>query len=958
MRLRSSLLRAFALLALAARPGPAVGQVVIQGGIIQRGGVVVNQGNGIIVLNDGQSVPAPTPDPAGPHLIEFFDGRLLHGTLESLDLTRHELTWKRNDASAPLTIPTTQINRLNFIATTPPANGLGVEFEGSIPTSKAAPAKDDKMHATVNFVGGDWIVAQVTGIQDNKVHLRLADGSPLVVDRAQVDWIYFAKGFASECYDGPTSFSGWSGNGWTYRDGALRATTPAQLARNFTSLPDQVEYDLTVDQGNLMTAFNLTLHGRVGASWGNDVGMIQCMMRASTLTLYSNSDGRFKNEQVDLTKVFGAALDGRSKPDKSNPVRFRVFEDFTGGRLAIFINDRKAGEWNLQKGESGKNRGGLIFQPTIWNSSGEQTLSKVRVVPWDGHIPADEEKPADETTDRISLADGTSGAGKFIDLAGGTLRLRTESKTLEAPLEKLKMLRFARRELAPEGRPATLARIRLGQGGEFDVAGIRWQEGKLQIKARFGGEFSLPVAAVAELRFLQTAPGLATAEDTLVFQNGDRLKGKLEVAEENEKVRWRTDDAAQPVEFDMARIAGVRGGWSDNARKARLDCVVRFRNGDWLAGQFLTLDKNSLVIDTADAGQLSVSRALVRTLYFSRDGSLPVSDAASDDREWLRGLDLNAGVATTTTSRKPPVSTANLWKSFDGAYSLFLAESGEMSINRAGGVHIGRQLASLPSLVEVSFDVAGLRNQILFSVQLFTEAGNPGYFLQVHGQGLYIYDLNPGGRGRGGMVPQQIQFEGKVKLDTRQRHVQLLANRDTGQLTILVDGVVITKFGGKPGTPPRQLARGLMLSPQVNLPCMFSNIWVGPWNGLVPGKTPQSDTAHDTAILSNGDEAPGAVEVATPTAIKVASDVGPLDLPLDRVTMIDFGGAPVERTLGARLHLAGAGCLTVGAYHVEKDMVTCRSEMVGELHLPLHAVQELVFTPPKMATGEPDSVKE
>lgn len=953
MRLRSSLPCALALLALAARPGSAAAQV-----IIQRGGAVINQGE-IIFLSDGQNGAKPEADPAGPHLIEFFDGRLLHGSLESLDLTKQELTWKRADASAPLTISTSQISRLTFAPAMAAANDRVLNIPGLQPaTPPPTPPTDGKIRATMKFTGGDWITSEITGIVDNKIHLQLSDGSPLVVDRAQVDWIYFTKSFASECYDGPSSFSGWSGSGWTYRDGALRATTPAQITRNFTSLPDQVEYDLTVDQGNLMTAFNLTLHQRIGPSWGNDVGMIQCMMRASTLTLYSNSDGRFKNEQVDLTKVFGSSLDGRSKPGKNNPVRFRVFEDFTGGRLAIFINDRKAGEWSVQKGESGKNRGGLVFQPTIWNSNGEQTLSKVRVVPWDGRIPADEEKPGDESADRISLADGTASEGKFIDLASGTLRLRTESKTIETPLEKLKLLRFAHREAAPVELPDTIARVRLLQGGEFDVAGIRWLEGKLQIKARFGAEFPMPVAAVSELRFLQTPPVLATADDILVFQNGDRLKGKLELAEENQKVSWRTDEAMKPVDFEMARIAGVRGGWSDNNQKGKLDCVARFRNGDWLAGRFLTLDKDSLVIETADAGQLSISRALVRTLYFSHDGALPVSDAASDGREWLRGLDLNQGLVNTTTNRKPPANMATLWKSFDGAYALLPVDNGEMSVARVGGIHIGRQLSSLPSLVEVSFDVTGLRNQILFSAQIFTEAGSPGYFLQVHNQGLYVYDLNPGVRGRGGMVPQQIQFEGKVKLDARQRHVQLLANRDTGQVTILIDGVVITKYGGKPGTPPRQLARGIMISPQVNLPCMFSNIWVGPWNGQIPGKTPQSDVSQDTAILSNGDEAPGAVEVATPATVKLTSEVGPLDLPLDRVTMIDFGGAPVERTLGARLHLAGAGCLTIGSYHVEKNTVTCRSEMVGELHLPLHAVQELVFSPPKMVPADPNTAKE
>lgn len=936
MRLPLSSARALAILLAVAWLVPGTAQVIIR----NAGGAVFISGNGV---SDPEKAE---PDPAGSHLIEFFDGRRLHGTLESVDLSRGELTWRRTDASTPLTIHTTQVSRLSFVPLPPAQNSANVSIPG-IPGLEPVPAptaKNDKVHATVKFVGGDWLVAEVSSILDNKIRLQLGDGSPLTVDRAQADWIYFSKSAAPECYDGPASFAGWvSGGGWTYRDGALRASTPSQIARNFASLPDQVVYDFEVDQGNLMTAFNLTLHGRVGQGWSGEPGMIQCMLRASTLTLYSNAGGRFKNEQVDLTKVFGASLDGRRKTGKNNPVRFRVFEDFTGGRLAIFINDQKAGEWNVDKGESGKNRGGFSFQPTIWNSSSEQSLAKIRVEPWDGRLPVEGAK-GEEEGDRLALTDGTTMNGKLIDLASGTVRMRTGNATGETSLSQIKMLHLAHRDNPAGATPEAIARVRLIQGGEFDAASVNWRDGKLQIRARFGSEFPIPVGALAELSFLQTPPALATAEDLLVFQNGDRLKGKLEIAEEDQKVRWRTDESAKPVEFDLAHVAGVRGGWSDDAHKGRIDSVARFRNGDWLAGRFLTLDKDQLVLDTPEAGQLTISRALVRTLYFSKDGTLPISDGAADDRDWLRGLDLT-NIPATSTNRKPPANTANLWKSFDGTFSLLSADGIEGMASRAGGIHIGRQLPTLPPLVEVSFDVTGQRGQILFSAQLFTEAGNPGYFMQLHSQGLYIYDLNPGTRGRGGIIPQQVQFEGKLKPDARQRHVQLFANRDTGQLTILVDGVEVTHFGGKSGSPPRQLGRGLMISPQLNLPCTFSNIWIGPWNGRIPGKTPAADSSQDTAILNNGDEAPGTVEVATPSVMKLTSDVGPLELPLDRVTMIDFGGAPVERTLGARLHLAGSGCLTVGSYHVENDTVTCRSDMVGDLRLPLHAIQELVFSP-------------
>lgn len=934
MRRLSALAHSLFAIGLVSGALPAAGQVIINGGR-----VIITDG-----FANGEAKKAE-PDPAGPHLIEFFDGRLLHGTLESVDLSRGTLTWRRADASLPLTIPTAQVSRLTFVPTSVVPNELLADFGDNRQPAPAPSPKDGKTRATVKFVGGDWLGAEVTNIQDNHIHLKLADGSPLTVDQAQVDWIYFSKNIAAECYDGPTSFAGWSGGGWTYREGALRATTPSQVIRNFASLPDQVEYEFVADQGNLMSQFNFTLHGRSGQSWAGEPGIIQCMVRASTLTVFSNTDGRYRNEQVDLTKKFGNALDGRAASGKRNPVHFRVYEDFTGGRLAIFINEHKAGEWNIQKGDSGKNRGGFAFQPTIWNSNSEQTLTKIRVLPWDGRVPEEGEKAAEETGDRVSLTDGTAKEGKFLSLMAGAVQLNVGGSDVEAPLDQVKMLRFAHRDSEAGQLAPIVARVRLVQGGEFDATGLSWRDGKMQIGARFGSDFPVPVTSVAEVSFLQTPPSLSAAEDLLVFENGDRLKGKLEMAEENQKVRWRTDDAAKPVEFEPAHVAGVRGGWSETPSKGKVDSVVRFRNGDWLAGRFLTLDKDQLVLDTPDAGQLTINRTLVRTLYFSPNGKLPISDAASDDRDWLRGLDL--GTQVFTNVRRAGATPNVTWKCFDGAFSLLSVENAEGVVSRVGGIHIGRQIESLPSLVEMSFDVTGLRNQIIFTAQLFTDPGNSGYFMQLHSQGLYIYDMNPGVRARAGMVPQQIQFEGKLKPDANQRHVQLLANRDTGQLTVLVDGVVITHFGAKPGAPPRQLGRGLMLSPQINLPCTFSNIWVGPWNGRVPGKTPASDDNQDTAILTNGDEAPGAVDVATPTTIKLTSDVGPLELPLDRVTMIDFGGAPVERTLGARLHLAGAGTLTVGSYHVENDAITCRSDMVGELHLPLHAVQELVFSIPK-----------
>jgi hypothetical protein len=902
--------------------------------------LIINGGNVVIQGMDIAQSTVAEPDPAGPHLIEFFDGRQLHGTMETLDLANHELTWRRKDTNVPLTISTIDVSRVNFDPTSQsPANAQMLQF-GFQPDALSSETPDNKGRATVKFAGGDWLVAEVTSVLDNKIHLELAGRASLVVDRNQVEWIYFSKGPAPECFEGPTGFSGWaSGGGWSYRDGMLRASSPTQIGRNLGPLPDQVEYQFEVDQGNLLCAFTFNLHGRYGMGRGGGPGMIQCMVRANTLNVYGNVGGSFRSRQLDLSKTLGSVLDGRDKPGKNNPVLFQAFEDFTGGKLLVYINHQKAGEWDLEKGESGRNAGGFSFQPTVWSSSFEQTLSKIRVVPWDGHLPDETPMEGAAAPDHLLLADGSTREGKFVDFAFGTVRLRSEGKTVETPRDQIRMVSFQHHD-APGDMPAAVARLRLKDGGEFDAASVNWRDGKLDLHTRFGIGFVLPVAAVTDLHIAQTAPALNVAADVLVFKNGDRLKGHLETAADNEKVHWRVGEAAQSIEFATTHALGVRRVGDGAPVHKRVDCVVRFRNNDWLAGKFVTIDKNDLVLDTADAGQLTLSRAQVRALYFSRDGSLPISDGASDDREWLQGGDLTGSGSTP----RVPLGQANLWRNFDGAFSLANTEN-LAGVARAGGLHIGRQMDNLPALVEVSFDVTGSRDQILFASQLFSDPSSPGYFMQFHNQGLYIYDLNPAQRGRG-IIPQQMQFEGKLKPDARQRHIDLFANRDTGMLAVFVDGVLITRFGGKAGSTARQLGHGITLSPQIGMPCTFSNLWFGPWNGRLPGQSIGVDGAPDTVMLKNGDEATGIVDLATPASAKVTSGVGPLELPLDRITMIDFGGPPAERTAGARVHLAGVGVLTVRGYRVEKDVVACRTEVAGSLCLPLEAVRELVFATP------------
>ena len=154
---------------------------------------------------------------------------------------------------------------------------------------------------------------------------------------------------------------------------------------------------------------------------------------------------------------------------------------------------------------------------------------------------------------------------------------------------------------------------------------------------------TLPPAVVGELQFIAPAGQNSAPVDMLVFRNGDRLPGQLAAGKAEGKLLWRTDSVAEPVELATEGLAGLQFAPRAEASTHRNNCTARFRNGDWLAGRFVSLDREQLVLDTADAGQIVIARTQVKGLYFSAEGVTPVSDGASDREAWEASFQLSPG---------------------------------------------------------------------------------------------------------------------------------------------------------------------------------------------------------------------------------------------------------------------------------------------------------------------------
>jgi hypothetical protein len=280
----------------------------------------------------------------------------------------------------------------------------------------------------------------------------------------------------------------------------------------------------------------------------------------------------------------------------------------------------------------------------------------------------------------------------------------------------------------------------------------------------------------------------------------------------------------------------------------------------------------------------------------------------------------------------------------------------------------------------------------------------------------YIYDMSPRQRGVMGFnQPQQIEFGESVGSDGNRRHFRFLADRRTGRLVVIVNGVAVGGFGQKAGKESAKPGKGIAIVPQpMNSSVTVSNLWIGPWsgeppdvpkstgrnnrrgggiiingggvlnlNGVNPGvviangagaqaekkadAAPADKAANETKdkpaakpaapaadllALVNGDETSGIIESASATELHLQCDVGKIEIPLSRALMAEFAGEPQPPAAGIRLHLAGKGSITVDSLEVADGKVTCHSAAAGDLAFSTNALSEIVFQPRNLAPPE------
>lgn len=862
-------------------------------------------------------------DPAGPHVLEFADGSVLHGTVAGI--SGATITVRRSDASAPLAFPDKTIRRIILDHEPDPD----------------APA----LHATVQFVSGDWMVADVIAIRDSRADLRLASGQRLSVDRSQLDWIYLAEGSAPDVFQGPDSLDGWTSNGsWAFKNGALQCTQMGNIGRSFQVMPEQMDLEFEMARGevqrNFMVSLNFSASGPAPERQKNvnRNAWAQVRFNEGQLYIYCANGNQNVNHSVEISKAVQEA-------GGKGVARYRIlFDRCRAGRLAVFINDRKVADQKVPQMPAGVWNGTMYFQPMRWSTDADWTISKIRLSPWDGQLPRESGRPAPDRMDGLSLYSGESRAGRLEVLLGGAIKFRSSAGVEDIPRSEVRMLRFRRPENPlPPADPAT-PRLVLAQRGLWRAKEVKLNEGVLSLSTSFAGELNLKAAEVFSLLFSQPDSGPeAPPSDRLVFRNGDQLRGKLTSLNKPDSLGWSFAEA-QAVDFQTRRLGGVLLAKRGEGKSTVADVVVRFRSGDWLGGVFSSLDDSSVKFHASFGREISVTRSSVQSIYFGAAAAPPVWEGAMDPEGWWKG---QMGPNTSWFGYSSGGQGLTLPKSkvyLDGAYAL---------PGTGGQSGVGRRMESLPDRVELNFDVSCESMAPTFYAQLFYEKKQPdGLMMQGWQGGMYLYDMQNNAKRRGFFngQPQQVQYGDKVDSNAKRHRFRILADRKARKAVFFVDGVQVCQHARRGGEADGESwGDGFSLHPQggSNATVVFSNIWVAPWNGQLPNALTTGDGQR--VSLANGDEALCVVESGSPTELQVEFEGEQLNLPRQRVLSVDFGASPspaptsTSESPPPRMRLEKGGSFHTEDLKIANDTVTCRHGSLGEISLPLAAFSEIVW---------------
>jgi hypothetical protein len=594
---------------------------------------------------------------------------------------------------------------------------------------------------------------------------------------------------------------------------------------------------------------------------------------------------------------------------QKGPVTYRVLYDGVGKHVVVLRNGVRLGDWKLNEESDGakvENERDVSITAICFDSDNDLKLNRMRMQPWDGVI-LEKAAPPIGKVESIS-SEGVVFSGE---------RKKRETGTFLQLHEPLASLSEAD------------SMVVFGSQGELSVAGLEVKNGRARGQTNFSKTMDLPAAAIQNISFPVQPTPPEKVMDTLIFQNGNELRGTLLGANSEDGLRWKMA-AGQELTFRAERIAGVRlasreGAAADGGNSA----TIELRNGDRLRGELTGLDEKQVQFLHPLLGPVRVARDRVADLY--PNPAFSVIEGGRDPAAWVASRRGGRGA--------PPKGNPSSWMMLEGYFISrkvgFNDGNGEWPVLAAQG--------EIPDKFELRLDATDRNgNLVNFGVSLGAKDGRASLQTNFSYYNLSLSMSRTKPPGRSSSSYKNVSLRSKVPDAGSRLALRLFVDRTAGCAWIYLNGAQVARVGQAANEEMPGIGEVITLDPgqQEDSTSIFSNIWIGPWNGDLPRGEPEGNVA-----LTNGDAVPGVPSKLQDGKVAIETAIGNFELPLEKVQFIDFGGKLEPEKAVARLRLADGSSFNVDTYRWTAQELTAHSSVIGGVRLPANAVTELVFNP-------------
>ncbi len=429
--------------------------------------------------------------------------------------------------------------------------------------------------------------------------------------------------------------------------------------------------------------------------------------------------------------------------------------------------------------------------------------------------------------------------------------------------------------------------------------------------------------------------------ETLLFANKDTLQGSF-LGCDKTGLRWQSPAAKESLIFQTASLTEAKL----NPRKLPIGTsqpahTVLLVNGDELPGTIVSIDDNTMLLDTWYAGRLTIPRAMIRAVTPAKKTNI-LYQGPNGPGEWIAGEE----------EPDDEGRTGKCWVYKNGVFTASSYGS------------IWRDM-KLPPHSDIGFDLTLPVGEP--DLDMYIYSGDNG-----DAKNCYLFQF-----GLGGVSLTRISMEKNAHMestrDTDEKamrgekvRINIRADKDAKKLWLLVNGKAAGEWtdpGGFAGT-----GTFLKFTSQIEQGALkISNIKVSTWdpapaetNGAIPGDAPK----EDSLLLENQDRIPGKLKSLANGKVVFTSFNTDVTIPFERIEKIEFAGEGKDQTHegqaetgDVRAYLAGGGNATLAFESWDAKKITAASPDFGKANFVPDAFQRLQFHPGESTTPDDASAE-